>query len=171
MTLTNLAVCEALIFAQKSGVDPARMLEALSAGAAGSWQLSNLGPKMLRRDFAPGFKVRLQRKDLRLALESAQQMAAALPGLALVSQLFSAVEAAGCGEEGTQALIKALEQLNGVQVKSATPVAVWGRRQRRRHHGTCPEVGRLGKAGGGSGSGAPSPPRASAAAMASPSST
>ncbi len=124
VTLTNLAVCEALVFAQKSGVDPARMIEALSAGAAGSWQLSNLGPKMLRRDFAPGFKVRLQRKDLRLALESAQQMAAALPGLALVSQLFAAVEAAGCGEEGTQALIKALERLNGVQVESATPVAV-----------------------------------------------
>jgi 3-hydroxyisobutyrate dehydrogenase len=124
VTLTNLAVCEALVFAQKSGVDPARMIEALSAGAAGSWQLSNLGPKMLRRDFAPGFKVRLQRKDLRLALESAQHMAAALPGLALVSQLFAAVEAAGCGEEGTQALVKALEQLNGVRVESATPVAV-----------------------------------------------
>ncbi len=123
VTLTNLAVCEALIFAEKNGVDPARMLEAVSAGAGGSWQMSNLGPKMIRRDFAPGFKVRLQRKDLRLALESAQQRDTALPGLALVSQLFSAVEAHGFGEEGTQALLKALERLNNVQVESATPVA------------------------------------------------
>jgi 2-hydroxy-3-oxopropionate reductase len=123
VTLTNLAVCEALVFAQKNGVDPAKVIEALSAGAAGSWQLSNLGPRMLRRDFAPGFKVRLQRKDLRLALENAQAHAAALPGLALVSQLFGAVEAAGLGEEGTQALVTALEALNGVTVQSATRVS------------------------------------------------
>ncbi len=122
VTLTNLAVCESLVFAQKNGVDPARMIEALSAGAAGSWQLSNLGPKMLRRDFAPGFKVALQRKDLRLALESAQQTAAALPGLALVSQLFAAADAAGSSEEGTQALLKALEALNACVVASDTPV-------------------------------------------------
>lgn len=118
VSLTNLAVCEALIFAQKNGVDPATMLEAVSAGAAGSWQMTNLGPKMLQRDFAPGFKVKLQRKDLRLALESAQQQAVALPGLALVSQLFAAVEAAGAGEDGTQALITALENLNHVVVGS-----------------------------------------------------
>jgi 3-hydroxyisobutyrate dehydrogenase len=122
VTLTNLAVCEALVFGRKNGVDPARVIEALSAGAAGSWQLSNLGPKMLARDFAPGFKVRLQRKDLRLAIESAQQTNAALPGLALVSQLFAAVESGGLGEEGTQALVTALERLNNVVVESATPV-------------------------------------------------
>lgn len=124
VTLTNLAVCEALIFATKNGVDPAKMLEALSAGAAGSWQMSNLGPRMLKRDFAPGFKVRLQRKDLRLAIENATQQHIALPGLGLVSQLFAAVESAGLGEEGTQALLTALETLNGVRVESATPVAV-----------------------------------------------
>ena len=124
VTLTNLAACEALMFAQKNGVDAAKAIEALSGGAANSWQLSNLGPRMLKRDFAPGFKVRLQRKDLRLALESAGQEDIALPGLALVSQLFAAVESAGLGEEGTQALITALEKLNDVQVESATPVAV-----------------------------------------------
>lgn len=124
VTLTNLAVCEALVFAVKNGVDPAKMLEAVSAGAGGSWQMSNLGPKMLRRDFAPGFKVRLQRKDLRLAIESATQQNIALPGLGLVSQLFAAVDSAGMGEEGTQSLIVALEALNGVCVESATPVAV-----------------------------------------------
>src|SRR5918999_3109395 len=103
-----LGVCEALLFAQKSGVDPARMLEAVSAGAAGSWQMTNLGPKMLNRDFAPGFKVGLMRKDLRLAVESAGQQMMALPGLALVAQLFASVDAAGLGDEGTQALLKAL---------------------------------------------------------------
>jgi 3-hydroxyisobutyrate dehydrogenase len=117
VSVTNLAVCEALVFAAKNDVDPAKMLEAPSAGAAGSWQMSNLGPKMLVRDFAPGFRVRLQRKDLRLALENAQQRNAALPALALVSQLFGAVETAGLGEEGTQALLTALETLNGVRVQ------------------------------------------------------
>lgn len=111
-----LGVCEALIFAEKSGVDPERMMEAISAGAAGSWQLSNLGPKMIGRDFAPGFKVGLMRKDLRLAAEAAQAEAMALPGLALVSQLFAAVGAANLGDEGTQALVKALEGLNGLEV-------------------------------------------------------
>ena len=124
VALTNLAMAEALVFAQRNGVDPARMIEALSAGAAGSWQLSNLGPRILKRDFAPGFKARLQRKDLRLAVENAQQQAVALPGLALVSQLFSAVERAGHGEEGTQALVKALEALAGVTVESSSPVSV-----------------------------------------------
>ena len=119
-----LGVCEALLFAQKNGVDPATMIEAISAGAAGSWQLSNLGPRMLKRDFAPGFKVGLMRKDLRLATESAQEQAIALPGLALVSQLFAGVTAAGLDEEGTQALLKALEALNQAQVESATPVQV-----------------------------------------------
>ncbi|MFN8556544.1 MAG: NAD(P)-dependent oxidoreductase [Dehalococcoidia bacterium] len=123
VALTNLAVCEALTFAQKSGVDGARVIEALSAGAAGSWQLSNLGPRMLRRDYAPGFRVRLQRKDLRLAVEAAGQMKASLPGLALVSQLFASVDGAGLGEEGTQALVTALETLNAVQVASDTPVS------------------------------------------------
>ncbi len=111
-----LGVCEALLFAQKNGVDPSTMIDAISAGAAGSWQLSNLGPKIVARDFAPGFKVGLMRKDLRLAMENAQQQQIPLPGLALVSQLFSAVQAAGLGDEGTQALVKSLERLAGVDV-------------------------------------------------------
>jgi 3-hydroxyisobutyrate dehydrogenase len=114
-----LGVCEALTFAQKNDVDPAVVIEAISAGAAGSWQLSNLGPRMLNRDFAPGFKVGLMRKDLRLALESAQQQDMSLPGVALVAQLFAGVAAAGLDEEGTQALLKSLEALNRVTVESA----------------------------------------------------
>jgi len=114
-----LGVCEALTFAQKNGVDPAVVIEAISAGAAGSWQLSNLGPRMLKRDFAPGFKVGLMRKDLRLAMESAQQQDMALPGLALVAQLFAAVAAAGGEDQGTQALLTSLEALNRVTVEHA----------------------------------------------------
>lgn len=116
VSLTNLAVCEAMVFAHKSGVDVATMLDAISAGAAGSWQLNNLGPLMIRRDFRPGFKVRLQQKDLRLTLEAAGQLQLPLPGLALVHQLFAAVESHGCAEEGTQALLKALENLGQVRV-------------------------------------------------------
>ena len=116
ITGTLLGVCEALLFAEKNDVDPSTMIEAISAGAAGSWQLNNLGPKIVNRDFAPGFKVGLMRKDLRLAIENAQQQQIPLPGLALVSQLFSAVQAAGLGDEGTQALVKSLERLAGVEV-------------------------------------------------------
>jgi 3-hydroxyisobutyrate dehydrogenase len=109
-------MAEALLFCTRSGVDPTVMLAAITQGAAGSWQLSNLGPKVVARDFAPGFKVALQQKDLRLALEAAEQLRLALPGTSLVHQLFAAVEAAHGGEVGTQALVRSLEVLAGVEV-------------------------------------------------------
>jgi 3-hydroxyisobutyrate dehydrogenase len=114
--LTNLATCETMVFATKMGVDPAVMLDALGGGAAASWQLLNLGPRMARRDFAPGFMVRLQQKDIRLILESARAEHLPLPGVSLVHQLFAGVEADGGGDEGTQALVKSLEKLGHVQV-------------------------------------------------------
>jgi len=117
VALNNLATCEALVFAAKAGIDTRRMLEAVGAGAASSWQLLNLAPRMLDRDFRPGFKIAHQQKDLRLALEAAEQQAVPLPGTSLVHQLFAAVEAQGLGAEGTQALIKALEKLAGVEVR------------------------------------------------------
>lgn len=120
VVLNNLAMAEALVFCSKSGVDPSVMLAAITQGAAGSWQLSNLGPRVVARDFAPGFKVALQQKDLRLALEAAHQLQLPLPGTALVHQLFAAVEAAHGGEIGTQALVRALEALSGVEVGAAT---------------------------------------------------
>jgi 3-hydroxyisobutyrate dehydrogenase len=116
VALTNLGMCEALVFAARSGIDPRVMIEAVSAGAGTSWQLQNLAPRIVERDFRPGFKVAHQRKDLRLALEAAAAMAAPLPGTGLVADLFSALEADGLGEEGTQALVKALEKLAGVEV-------------------------------------------------------
>ena len=115
--LHNLAISESLVFAAAAGVSVDRMLEAVSAGAAGSWALSNLAPKILRRDFSPGFKVGLQQKDLRLALAAADEMHLALPGLALTHELYNAVERRGLQDEGNHALIRALEYLNGVEVR------------------------------------------------------
>lgn len=116
---TLLAVCEALALAQAAGVEPARMLDAVSAGAAGSWQMSNLGPKIVARDFAPGFMVDLLLKDLRLTAETSAASGQPLPGTALVQQLFRAVQAHGGGRDGTQALVRALEALSGVEVGGA----------------------------------------------------
>jgi 3-hydroxyisobutyrate dehydrogenase len=116
VSVTNLAVCESLVLAAKAGVSPETMLQAISGGAASSWQLLNLGPKMIQRDFRPGFKVWHQQKDLRLALEVARENALPLPATSLVAQLFASVEADGLREEGTQALVKALEKLADVSV-------------------------------------------------------
>jgi 3-hydroxyisobutyrate dehydrogenase len=109
--LNLLGVSEAIVIARRAGLDPETMLEAVSKGAAGSWALSNLGPRMIRRDFAPMFMVDLQQKDLRIALRAAANRDVPLPGTALVSQLMTANQAAGEGAEGTQALIKVLERM------------------------------------------------------------
>jgi 2-hydroxy-3-oxopropionate reductase len=109
-----LAVAEALLFARKLGLDPSVMIEAVKNGAAGSWQLSNLGPRILQGDYAPGFMVDLMQKDLRLAQEAADGASVALPATALVQQLFRSLQAVGEGREGTQALAKVLERLSGL---------------------------------------------------------
>jgi len=118
VAVTNLAMGEALVFAAKSGVNLEKMHQAISGGAAGSWQLTNLAPRVFRRDFAPGFMVRLQQKDLRLVLQEADRLRLALPATSLVHSLFNALETRGAGDEGTQALVKVLEQLAGVEVKT-----------------------------------------------------
>lgn len=114
--INNYAMAEALVFCQASGVNPSTMLEAISAGAAGSWQISNLGSRVVERDFAPGFKVGLQQKDLRLALEAADQLHVPLAGTSMVHQLFAAVERESGPDVGTQALVNALEALTGITV-------------------------------------------------------
>ena len=114
VAVTLLGVSEAITFAKKNGLDAHVMIEAVKGGAAGSWQLSNLGPKIVDRDFAPGFMVDLIQKDLRLVLESGAAGQAALPGSSLVNQLFRMAEAQGDGREGTQILAKAVEQLAGL---------------------------------------------------------
>ncbi|MGQ9525359.1 MAG: NAD(P)-dependent oxidoreductase [Armatimonadota bacterium] len=114
--LNLLAMSEALAFGARMGVDLEKMIEAVGAGAASSWAIVNLAPRVLKRDFAPGFMVKLQQKDLRLALEAAAEEDLPLPGTALVSQLFRAVEADGNGDLGTQALVLALEKLGKITV-------------------------------------------------------
>jgi 3-hydroxyisobutyrate dehydrogenase len=114
VSINLLAVSEALVFARKTGLDPDTMIAAVSGGAAASWQLLNLGPRISKRDFAPGFMVDLMQKDLRLVLETAASSPTPLPATALVQQLFKAVQIRGMGGEGTQALIKSLEQLAGL---------------------------------------------------------
>jgi 3-hydroxyisobutyrate dehydrogenase len=113
VTVTNLAVSEALVFAKNNGLDAQKTLAAVAGGAAGSWQLQNLGPRMLKGDFAPGFTIDLQQKDLRLVIEAAAQAKTPLPALALVHQLFTSAQAAGRGGDGTQALFTVIEKLAG----------------------------------------------------------
>jgi len=112
-SLNLLAMSEGLMLATKSGLEMEKLLSVVSAGAAGSWMLSNLGPKILQGDLEPGFKVRLLQKDLRLALAAAEDLKLPLPGAALVHQLYRSVEAAGKGEKGMQALVTAIETLSG----------------------------------------------------------
>lgn len=117
VSLANLAMAEALMLGAKAGLNLEKMLAAISGGAAGSWQLSNLAPRVIKRDFAPGFMVTLQQKDLRLVLGAANELGVGLPGVSLVHQLFNTIEAAGEGNEGTQILVKALERMSGIEVK------------------------------------------------------
>ena len=105
--LGNLAAtCEALRLGRASGLDLARVVDAVGGGAGASWQLANLGPKMIAGDFAPGFPVRLARKDLRLILEAARELRLPLPLVALVDQLFSALAGVRGEDDGTQALVR-----------------------------------------------------------------
>lgn len=106
-------VCEALLYARKAGLDPKVVLESVGGGAAASWQLNNLGPKIIDRNFEPGFYAEHFIKDMSIALEESRRMKIAMPGLALVAQLFNAVHAQGYGRKGTHALMLALEKFSG----------------------------------------------------------
>lgn len=111
---TNMiGVCEALLYAQAAGLDLETVLQSVASGAAGSWSLSNLAPRMMGGDFAPGFFVEHFIKDMGIALDEANRMGLALPGLALARQLYEAVRAQGHARDGTQTLILALARLNG----------------------------------------------------------
>jgi len=105
-----LGVCECLLFAKKAGLDLDKLIDSLSAGAASSWSLANLGPKAAHRDFAPGFKIALLQKDLRYVIETARASRVEIPATRLAHRLYAKLEAEGRGEEGTQALIDALER-------------------------------------------------------------
>lgn len=99
-----VAWCEALAYAKKAGLDPNLVLGTISGGAAGSWAMTNLAPRALGENFAPGFYVKHILKDMRIALESAAEMKLDLPGLAAAKELYEEVVARGWEDCGTQAL-------------------------------------------------------------------
>ena len=108
-SLNLLAMIEGLRMAEKAGLDPQRTLDAVGAGAAGSWMWTHLGPRVARRDFAPGFMIRLHQKDLRLAAEFARDLGIDMPGTALSHELFTEALQKGLGEQGNQGLYKLWE--------------------------------------------------------------
>jgi 3-hydroxyisobutyrate dehydrogenase len=113
---TNMiGVCEALLYGYKAGLDLKTVLQSVGGGAAASWSLNNLGPRIIDRNFEPGFFVEHFLKDMGIALDEAKRMGIALPGLALANQLYVAVQAQGYGRKGTHALMLALEQLSNVK--------------------------------------------------------
>ena len=110
-----IAVCEAMLYAYKSGLDAKTVLQSVSVGAAGSWSLQNLGPRIIDRNFEPGFFVEHFIKDMGIALAEAERMNLCLPGLALAKQLYEAVRAQGYGRKGTHALMLAMEHICNVK--------------------------------------------------------
>ncbi len=111
-----LALGEAMLFAQAGGLDLEKTLQAVEGGAAGSWTLSNRGPQVIKRDWRPGFMIDLQQKDLRLVLEAADELAVPLFGCSTAFHLYRTLQHLGCGAEGNHALVKALENLAGMEV-------------------------------------------------------
>jgi 3-hydroxyisobutyrate dehydrogenase len=112
---TMIGVCEALLYARKSGLDAEVLLQSIRPGAAGCWALDNLAPRILQRNFDPGFFIEHFIKDLGIALEEARRMKLALPGLALAEQLYIAAAARGHGRCGTHGLMLALEAVSGLE--------------------------------------------------------
>lgn len=118
---TMIGVCESLLYGYKAGLDLTRMLESIRCGAAACWTLDNLAPRILQRNFDPGFFVEHFVKDMGIALQEAKRMELTLPGLTLAHQLYEKVMALGHGRSGTHALMLALEQLSQVTVGKTGP--------------------------------------------------
>ena len=109
---TMIGVCEALLYAHQTGLDGEKLLKSIRQGAAGCWTLDHLAPKILQRDFSPGFFVEHFIKDMGMALVEANRMGLLLSGLAVVQKLYQAVQAQGHGRSGTHALLVALEHMS-----------------------------------------------------------
>jgi 3-hydroxyisobutyrate dehydrogenase len=116
---TNMiGVCEALLYGHKAGLDLPTVMKSVATGAAGSWSLANLAPRIMENNFDPGFFVEHFIKDMGIALAEAKRMGLSLPGLALAHQLYLAVQAQGYGRDGTHALELALANLSGIDWKT-----------------------------------------------------
>ncbi|MGG2065336.1 NAD(P)-dependent oxidoreductase [Bacillus sp. S14(2024)] len=105
-----IGVCEAMVYAKQAGLDPKDVLRSIETGAAGSWSLSNLAPRMINGDFEPGFYIKHFIKDMRIALESAKEMGLSTPGLQLAKSLYDELADKGAENNGTQALYKLLDK-------------------------------------------------------------
>lgn len=115
---TMIGVCESLLYGYRAGLDLEVMLSSISGGAAACWSLDNLAPRILKREFDTGFFVEHFIKDMGIALGEARRMGIVLPGLALVHQMYLSVEANGGKRLGTQALMRALEQMSNIDPDS-----------------------------------------------------
>jgi 3-hydroxyisobutyrate dehydrogenase len=116
---TNMiGVCEALLYGHKAGLDLDTVMQSVASGAAGSWSLSNLGPRIIQNNFDPGFFVEHFIKDMGIALAESKRMGISMPGLALAHQLYLALQAQGHGRDGTHALELALASLSGIDWKN-----------------------------------------------------
>mgnify|MGYP001544566364 FL=1 len=116
VVVTQLGVSEALLLAEAGGLDLDATLRAVAGGAAGSWMLANRGPQMIERDWTPGFTIDLQQKDLRIVLETADALGVPVMGTSLVFQLYRSLQQRGMGDEGNHALVRALEDLAGIEI-------------------------------------------------------
>ena len=110
-----IGVCESMLYALKSGLDLSTVLQSVGSGAAGSWALTNLGPRIIEGNFEPGFFVEHFVKDLNIAFQEARKMGLELRGLELVRELYVELENAGFGKYGTHALQKTLSKTSGVE--------------------------------------------------------
>lgn len=116
-----IAMCEALLYAHAAGLDLETTLRAITPGAAGSWAITTLAPRILRGDFAPGFMVEHIVKDMRIVLEECRRMGLALPGLTLAEAIYDRLVEQGGGRLGTQALVLALAQQSGIAWPRSPP--------------------------------------------------
>ena len=116
---TNMiGVCESLLYGYKAGLDLPTLLLSVGPGAAGSWSLNNLGPRIMNNNFDPGFFVEHFVKDMGIALSESKRLGLSLPGLALSEQLYLSVKAKGWGRNGTHALMLALAEMAGIDWKN-----------------------------------------------------
>jgi 3-hydroxyisobutyrate dehydrogenase len=113
-----IGVCEALLYGWRAGLDLERVLQSVASGAAGSWSLSNYGPRIIAGNFEPGFFVEHFLKDMAIALAEARRMNLSLPGLALAEQLYASVKACGWGKKGTHSLQLALARMSNIDWQS-----------------------------------------------------
>jgi 3-hydroxyisobutyrate dehydrogenase len=112
---TMIGAVESLLYARKAGLNLDEVIAAIGSGAAGSWTINNLGPRIVKRNFDPGFFIEHFIKDMGIALDEAKRMNLSLPGLALTHQFYVAARAIGLGKKGTHALALVFERMNGIE--------------------------------------------------------